>query len=384
MSSDTHIILNSIGHSLDSHNFDAIIQALGQYDQTWQEVDPNTIVGYNPPPDCRSFRAIHLPNEGAVEARSVLNALESILQDIGVMMIDDLITKIVTTGGKIVGIQKADGSMIEASNVVIAAGARSESLLGTLDDDIELMPTFPGLGLGMMAKRSRGTPFQSVVRTPNRGFACGLHVVPSGDGREYLGSTNRVIHEVLNVSWLEDLRYLSMYSMQQLDEEIAHHQIENWLRGCRPITLDGFPLIGWLPIDGLYLMTGTYRDGFHSAPLIAQHVANELLGEQGLLDPIFAPTRQPISTRTHEQSVEDYINNSIATWYETKSDSCEMPTRVLEEIYRDKALRVYDKLNVDFAFGPDVLWYAHDHDRGASHIVRYFTKQHSCTVKASN
>ena len=160
MSSDTHIILNSIGHSLDSHNFDAIIQALGQYDQTWQEVDPNTIVGYNPPPDCRSFRAIHLPNEGAVEARSVLNALESILQDIGVMMIDDLITKIVTTGGKIVGIQKADGSMIEASNVVIAAGARSESLLGTLDDDIELMPTFPGLGLGMMAKRSRGTPFQ--------------------------------------------------------------------------------------------------------------------------------------------------------------------------------------------------------------------------------
>jgi hypothetical protein len=51
-----------------------------------------------------------------------------------------------------------------------------------------------------------------------------------------------------------------------------------------------------------------------------------------------------------------------------------MPTRVLEGIYRDKALRVYDKLKCDFAFGPDVLWYAHDHDRGAENIVRYFGK----------
>lgn len=376
VSDDTHIILNSIGHTLDSHNFDAIVDALEQYDQTWDEIDANTIPGYNPRPDCRSFRAIHLPNEGAIDARGVLKALEDKLHDVGVTMIDDLVSKVIAMNGKVSGVQRPDGTVIEAEHVVIAAGAKSASIVATLDDEIDIIPTFPGLGLGMMAKRSRGKPFESVVRTPNRGFACGLHVVPSGEGREYLGSTNRIIHDVLNVSWLEDLRYLSMYSMQQLDEEIAHHQIENWLRGCRPITLDGFPLIGWLPVEGLYLMTGTYRDGFHSAPLIAQHAARELAGEQGILDPIFQPTRQPISTRTHDQSIEDYVQNSIATWYETKSDSCEMPTRVLENIYRDKALRVYEKLKLDFAFGPDVLWYAHDHDSGAEKIVRYFGKQH--------
>jgi hypothetical protein len=98
---------------------------------------------------------------------------------------------------------------------------------------------------------------------------------------------------------------------------------------------------------------------------------------------LFNPMRQPISTRTHNQSVEDYVNNSIATWYETKSDSCEMPTRVLEGIYRDKALRVYDKLKVDFAFGPDVLWYAHDHKRGVDNIVSHFKKRHSRAASAA-
>ncbi len=206
-------------------------------------------------------------------------------------------------------------------------------------NDLKLLPTFPGLGLGMIAKRSKGQGFQTVVCKPNCGFGCGPHVVPQGDGREYLGSTNRVVREAMNVSWPEDLRYLSKYSMQQLDEDIAHHQIERWLCGNRPITFDGFPLIGWPPLSGLYVMTGTFRDGYHASPLLAAHVANELEGKQGIIDPIVKPTRQPIVTRT------------------------------LEGFYRDRAKKIYDTLELEYGIGPDVLWCAFGGDIGVQHIT---------------
>lgn len=368
---DTHIILNSVGSDLDSNNFTAIIAALDAYEQPWSDVDPATIVGYNPRPDCRSFRSIHIPGEGAVDARGLLAALETRLENERVSIIDQTVRKVCSNGGAVTGIELHDGSIIEANVVVVAAGARSEELVHSASDELEILPTFPGLGLGLLGKRSRGEAFQSVVRTPNRGFACGLHVVPSGDRREFLGSTNRVVHHVMNVATLEDVRYLTKYSMQQLDEEIAHHQLEQFLRGNRPITFDGFPLVGWLPLSGLYLMTGTYRDGLHSAPLLAAHVANELEGRPGIVDSMIVPTRQPIVTRTIEHSIEEYAQNCIATWYEVGSDSCEMPTKVLENIYRDKASNIYDMLGIDFGIGPDVLWYAVDNDIGAQHIKRF-------------
>lgn len=371
VSNDTHIVLNSIGHIIDSQNFEAIIAALDAYEEPWSEVDAKTIVGFNPRPDCRAFQCIRLPNEGAIDARCVLAALETRLENEGVPIIDQTVRRILSNGGAASGVELHDGSIIEADVVVVAAGALSEELVRSASEGIKILPMFPGLGLGMIAKRSKGDAFRTVVRTPNRGFGCGLHVVPQGNGREYLGSTNRVVHQVMNVSWLEDLRYLSKYSMQQLDEDIAHHQVEQWLRGNRPITFDGFPLVGWLPLSGLYLMTGTFRDGYHAAPLLAVHVANELEGKPGIIDPMIRPTRQPIVTRTIDYSIEEYAQNSIATYYETGSDSCEMPTRVLESFYRDKARKIYDVLEIGYGLGPDVLWYAGGDDIGAQHIKRF-------------
>jgi glycine oxidase len=371
VSDDTYIVLNSVGHVLDTLNFNSIINAVREYQQPWSEVDPETIPGYHPRPDCRAFRCIRLHDEGAVNARSVLASLERVLEARGVTLIDDVVHLIRSEHGRAIGVTCGSGHLIDAANIVVAAGAQSERLVRTASRDFKIMPTFPGLGLGMLAKRSKGEAFKSVVRTSNRGFGCGLHVVPQGDGREYLGSTNRVVHEVMNVSWLEDLRYLSKYSMQQLDENIAHHQVENWLRGNRPITYDGFPLIGWLPMSGLYLMTGTFRDGFHASPLLAIHVANELEGKPGVIDPIVKPDRSPVITRTVEESIDEYSMHSIATWYEVGSDSCEMPTQVLEAFYKEKARKIYDRIGIDYGIGPDVLWYAHGDVSGMDHIRQY-------------
>lgn len=375
VATETHVVLNAIGAELDTVNFEAMIKALDAYGKPWSPIDPLEIPGFKPRTDARALRAIHLPEEGAVDARGVLAALEARLEAVGATLVDHTVRRLVGSAGVVTGVELDDGRIIEAGTVVVAVGARSEALVHTVADDIELIPTFAGLGFAMIARRTGGEPFRSVVRTPNRGFACGLHVVPAGPGHEYLGATNRLVDEVSNVTWVADVRFLAQYAMQQLDEQIARHEVVRWLSGNRPVTLDGFPMIGWLPMSGLYLMTGTYRDGFHCAPLIATHVANELQGKPGTLDPMFNPTRRPIATRTIESSIEEYVQHNMAAWFEVSAEAApQMTTTQLAAFYRARGTEAYEKLGVDYALGPDVLWYAEGSLIGARRVARYLRR----------
>ncbi|WP_051385597.1 NAD(P)/FAD-dependent oxidoreductase [Actinokineospora inagensis] len=372
---ESHVVLNAIGAELDTINLEAMIKALDEYGKPWSEIDPKDIPGFKPRTDTRALRAIHVPGEGAVDARGVLAALEARLDDIGATRVNQTVRRLVRDGDAVTGVELADGHVIEAGTVVVATGARSEALVRTAAEDIELIPMIAGLGFAMIAQRTSGEPFRSVVRTPNRGFACGLHVVPAGPGREYLGATNRLVDEVSSVTWVGDARYLAQYAMQQLDEQIARHEVVGWLSGNRPVTFDGFPMIGWLPLPGLYLMTGTYRDGFHCAPLLAAHVANELQGQPGLIDSMFNPVRRPIATRTVEESVEEYVTHSLAAWFETGAEAApQMTTTQLAAYYRTRGREAFDQLGTDYAFGPDVLWYAEGSLVGARRIARYLNR----------
>lgn len=369
---ESHIILNAVSAELDTVNFAAMIDALDQYGKPWVEIDPKDIPGYNPRTESRALRAIHLPTEGAVNARAVLTALERRLRRNGAILVDQTVRRLVGDDEEVTAVELDDGHVIEAGSVIVAAGVHSEALVRTVFDEPELMPLIPGLGFAMVARRTGGEPFTSVVRTPNRGFACGLHVVPQGGGLEYYGATNRLVHTISGVTWMADVRFLSQYAMQQLDEQVATHEVTKWCSGNRPVTLDGFPLVGWMPLSGLYLMTGTYRDGFHCAPLLAEHVANELQGKSGMVDSLFQPMRKPVATRTVEWSIDEYVNHSLAAWFETGAQAApQMTTTQLADYYRKMAMQTYEQLGIDYALGPDILWFAQANLHGARRITRY-------------
>jgi glycine/D-amino acid oxidase-like deaminating enzyme len=375
VATESHVVLNAIGAELDTINFEAMIKALDEYGKPWSEFDPKDIPGFKPRTDARALRAIHVPGEGAVDARGVLAALEARLDEMGTTRLDQTVRRLIRDGEAVTGVELDDGHVIEAGSVVVAVGARSEALVRSVAEDMELIPMIAGLGFAMIAQRTSGERFRSVVRTPNRGFACGLHVVPAGLGREYIGATNRLVDEVSSVTWVGDARYLAQYAMQQLDEQIARHEVVRWLSGNRPVTFDGFPMIGWLPIAGLYLLTGTYRDGFHCAPLLATHVANELQGQPGVIDSMFNPVRRPIEIRTVDESIEDYVIHSMAAWFETGAEAApQMTTTQLAAYYRARAREAFDRLGTDYAFGPDVLWYLEGSLVGARRIARYLNR----------
>ena len=114
----------------------------------------------------------------------------------------------------------------------------------------------------------------SVIRTPNRAFACGLHCVPRGDGVLYLGATNIISERPKQQALISDVQFLLDCAVDQLNLDLHDAEIISIQVGNRPIPADGFPLIGECCIKGLWLATGTYRDGLHQSPLLARYIAD--------------------------------------------------------------------------------------------------------------
>lgn len=372
---DTYLVLNTAGSYLDSANFAAITAAIGEYGAALIEVDPAEITGYHPRADQRALRALHLPDEGAIDARRTLAAVETRIAQSGVTLVDEVTEALITVDDRVCGARLTDGRRIEAGTVVVAAGAQSPALLSKVLEPSQLIPIYAGRGFAMVTRRSSGPAFESVVRTPNRAFACGLHLVPLGDGREYIGATNTVAKEPLATVTVNDVHFLTQCAFQQLDEEIFRHEVEQWRVGNRPVSLDGFPLIGWTAIPGLYLLSGTYRDGFHCAPLLAASVADELQDKARLIDGMFSPVRRLIHTRTVEHSIEEYVQHCLAGWFESQA-SPSAATGWLANIYRRQATALYEWLGTDYGLGPDLVSYAVASPRNAREIQRSLQIHH--------
>lgn len=313
----TTVICNAKSGVLDDQNFAALQAALTKFDEPHEEIDPQCVVGLRPLPDARPLRAIHIAREGAIDARAVLGGLELAAESLGVTVLDAEIVDIAVRAGAVVGVTLGDGSLLEGEMVILAAGAFSGQLARMFEPGA-VPVLFAGRGISMMVRRPMEPGFQYTVRSPTRAGACGLHVVPLGDGIDYYGATNEVYDLPSALADFGNSQLLMKYACEQLDMELHNADIERWIVGNRPIAVDGFPLIGRTSIDGLILATGTYRDGFHCSPAIAQFVADDVVGVDSLADrlPIFVPERPPIETLTPSESVMEFIFQGVSGEFE--------------------------------------------------------------------
>lgn len=373
---DTIVMLNSIGGELDSRNFAAIREACELFGQPHETLDPAEVPGYQPATTQRALVAVRLAAEGAVDARLLLAALERRITRTGGRFVDDQVRSISQDQGGSFTVSCSEAA-ISAGRVVVAAGAYSSGLVAELLADRPLMPQFAGLGTAVLIRRPAGSGFRSVVRTPNRAFACGLHVVPQSGGREYYGATNAVVRRPTAMPMLGDQHFLADCALNQLDTSLFHGEVERWLTGNRPVSLDGFPLVGGTDVEGLYLVCGTYRDGLHLAPLIAAHLADEIAGKSGSLGNQFEPHRVPRATRTIAESIEDYAQHRLATWCEQGGAvPGQMSLDSLLIPFRQQARQVYERLEISFGLGPDILMHliSSGGDSSTPELVRYLSR----------
>lgn len=320
----TFVINNTRGGKMDDLNYEAIRTALKKYDEPFEDVDASSIEGLNPALDARPLRAMFLPREGALSSAQLLTAYGvSAARRAGTIVVDDTVARLVVEGSKVIGVVTTGGETLQGKEVILAAGSRTHELLGQLPDLAIRVPMLLHGGGCALLLDSRSVfgnytaPLPTcVVRTPNRAFACGLHMVPRPGGMAYVGATNylsRVPFDKLNVS---DAYFLTECAMEQLSQDLVWSKIVDTLVGNRPVAIDGCPLIGRTSVGGLSILTGTYRDGLFLSPLLGREMARRILGKPTLHPNPFEPERPPIATISRAEVVDEVMLHAEAVLWE--------------------------------------------------------------------
>jgi glycine oxidase len=217
-------------------------------------------------PDVR--RALWMPDEGQVDPRALVAALERACSIAGVTFLRGArVERAELDGGRITAVATAT-ARVEAGSVLLAAGARS----GSEDwlPEAARLPVSPVKGQ-LLRARLPEPPARVLVRSAD------VYVVPRPDGRVVVGATSEL--SGWDESRTPEARVELLASATAFLPAIAGVRAPEHCVGFRPGTPDGLPLIGATAIDGLLVATGHYRNGILLAPFTAAAIAALLAGE---------------------------------------------------------------------------------------------------------
>jgi glycine oxidase len=278
----TFIIANLVNRA-DRSNLRAIRAAAARLRLGCETVDPQDVPGLKPGRGYEAVEVMFVPQEASIESGRLLVALEEALE--GLYASRRMVAEVVSLsleGDRIGGVELSDSSRICARTVVLANGVGIQPLLQTAGDCLPCAPRLLG-GKGVSAiVYSDSLSIPHVIRTPNRDFACGTHAVPHGRAHLYIGATNRIDSPPGAAGVTPGELHALMHSaIHEINLGIRTMEIAHIGYGMRPLTTDHIPLVGGLDCDGLFIATGTYRNGVLLAPLIAASLAAEIRGDAG-------------------------------------------------------------------------------------------------------
>ncbi len=353
----TFIFLNSQSGFLDNENYQAIKKALVSYNESFEEVDPEKIPFIKPIMNYRPLQARYLPNEGYINTHTLLEHLQRILNTfINVQMIDQEVLSINTQSDKICSVTTQE-KVLSSSTIILAAGAFSQKLLDTIPAlNFEIPRIFAGVGCSAVLELPNHG-LRHVIRSPNRAGACGIHTMGYDANHIYVGATNYAHYSPKIRNNVRSVYYLLQNAMEQINQNLHDADLIQWSTGCRPLSVDTFPLIGETSIKGLWLLSGTYRDGFHFSPLLAQEIARKILGStESWIGDTFPALRPPIQIKSRLQSIEDFVNQFIASGYE---HGMNLPRtgwdEYLPQLVRARIEKLYSLLDCDYGLPTELI-----------------------------
>ena len=190
--------------------------------------------------------ALDVPGDDAVDPRRLVAALADAFE---------------RAGGEIHRVQVADPTVLNARQVVIAAGAWSGAL-GPL-------PVRPVKGQIMRLRDPQGQDLVTRTIRTREGY-----LVPRGGGRYVLGAT--VEERGWDTAPTAGATFELIRDLAEVVPGVLELEIEELGAGLRPGTPDNLPLIG--SAAGLIWATGHYRNGILLADVTAEAVVEVLTG----------------------------------------------------------------------------------------------------------
>jgi glycine oxidase len=226
--------------------------------------------------------ALAVPGDHAADPRALLLALTEAARRAGVQLrTGTTVRSLHVDGGRVAGVQLADGELVAAEQVVVAAGAWSGAIEGLPDG--ARIPLRPVKGQILRLRDPRGPGLlERIVRFE------GGYLVPRGDGRYVLGATTE--ERGFDTTVTAGAVYELLRDAGALVPGIHELVVEEAAAGLRPATPDNAPVLGAAgEVQGLVWATGHHRNGILLAPVTADIVAGVLDGTAA--PPAFAPGR---------------------------------------------------------------------------------------------
>ncbi len=287
------VIIANLDNHADHANLDAIGAVAHQLNQPVTDVDPRDINGLHPAPRYLPTAALYLPDEGWIDTTTLLPALQQACANHpSIDRRQCHVTKVQTgTDVSVRGVELDDGNILHTRHVILAAGAATGRLLTGLPhlDTLPALRGGKGVSITLDVEEVRQPPY--VIRTPNRDFSCGYHLVPRDGGGLYVGATNRIgdTPGAGCSATAGELANLLHGLLHQLRVDLRNAPVVSYSSGLRPASADGYPLIGPTELPGLHLATGTYRNGILMAPAVAHVTVAALTGSAPDIANPFSP-----------------------------------------------------------------------------------------------
>lgn len=275
----------------DLENVEFIHEMATAHGAAAEWVSEGNVPGYRPHAAHRAARILHLPDEAYLDARELMESLYVRLSAMPTVRFIDGGARKIEGGPGGWRVELESGDSFSAGVLVLACGAHLTTVAPWLVEELKLPRMIGGRGTSAVVN---STEIRSVIRTPNRHFACGTHAVPLPGGRTYIGATNRLMVQPNRVvqPTVGEVHTLFDGVAHDISTRLRTAEVEVVRAGLRPIAADGFPLIGAAGPEGLFLASGTYRNGMLLAPEVARRVADQIESPTTAPD-FFSPMHRP-------------------------------------------------------------------------------------------
>jgi glycine oxidase len=161
-----------------------------------------------------------------------------------------------------------DGTRHDADAVVVCGGVWT----GAVADRLQLRQSLIPIRGQILLLKTTAPLLKSVVNVGHRYVMC------RDDGSTLVGSCEEEVGFQLGTDE-QTLAELNDFAAELVPELRHAERVTSW-SGLRPLTFDGFPMIGRVPsMASVYVASGHFRSGFHLSPGTAVTMAQLILNE---------------------------------------------------------------------------------------------------------
>ncbi len=347
----TYVIHNSTTDDYETANYNSIKKALQEFNEPFELVKPSAIPNFQPHPQKRALEALYIKNEGWFNPRNILDNLLFVLSNNpSITFYDDTIA-CVKAGKNVEMLIGNSGMTYHGDSFLIATGATLSKILDNSELDSNIQQIFYGVGVSIEVRLNDGIHTKA-IRTPVRGGACGTYTIPyfqNGKDKQdhvLIGASNYISTEPDYHGRLISIHHLMHSATNQINMNFNDARLVRTNVGLRPISYDGYMLVGNAKFKNMFIVSGTKRDGFHLAPVISEEITGQMVGEKSSSKfRYFHPEREPIHNLDRNRAVELIVNSLMNEQFQHEFNPSSIKMlKQIKKSYYDEIHKLHDEI----------------------------------------